>query len=203
MSVRRPVRSAYSSRRDQERGLCRRGANSSNLLHPVGIYLRKVTRPCAGYRMGIAGCALGRVNVCRSGFRSSLWWSALRRWSSRLTPRTTAAQRTQSASWPSARTSRVTSRRVSCLCELGVVLVRGRQRAREGAQRGSAATWSSQRNEANLVDVSPRNDCGGVGGHFASPAGASQGRTRQGLALRTMESTTEQHSERVIEPLWF
>ena len=110
--------------------------------HPVGIYLRKVTRPCAGYRMGIAGCALGRVNVCRSGFRSSSWWSAPRRWSSQLTPRTTAAQRTQSASWLSARPNRVTARRLFCFASLVIVLVRGRQRAREGAQRSSAATRS-------------------------------------------------------------
>ena len=153
--------------------------------------------------MGIAGCALGRVNVCRSGFRSSSWWSAPRRWSSQLTPRTTAAQRTQSASWLSARPNRVTAR-IVLFCEFG-------DRAREGTptsrgkERSAAAPQlgRSQRNEANFVDVSPANDCGGVGGCIASPAGASQGRTRQGLALRTMESTTGQHSERVIEPLWF
>ena len=122
--------------------------------------------------MGVAGCALGQVNVCRSGIRSSSWWSA--------------------------------PRRVICFCEAG-------DRAREGTptsrgkERSAAAPQlgRNQRNEANFVDVFPGYDCGGVGGCIASPAGASQGRTRQGLALRTMEGTTGQHSERVIEPLWF
>jgi hypothetical protein len=141
--------------------------------------------------------------VCRSGFRSSSWWSAPRRWSSQLTPRTTAAQRTQSASWLSARPNRVTARRLFCFASLVIVLVRGRQR--RGKERSAAAPQlgRNQRNEANFVDVSPGYDCRGVGGYIASPAGASQGRTRQGLALRTMEGTTGQHSERVIEPLWF
>jgi hypothetical protein len=58
-------------------------------------------------------------------------------------------------------------------------------------------------NAANLVDVSPGNGCVGVGGCPASPARASPGRTRQGLALRTVESTTGAHSERLSESLWF
>jgi len=88
--------------------------------------------------MGIAGCALGRVNVCRSGFRSSSWWSAPRRWLSRLTPRTTAAQRPQSASWLSARPNRVTPRRVFCLCEFG-------DRAREGTPTSKGRSAAQQR----------------------------------------------------------
>ena len=56
-------------------------------------------------------------------------------------------------------------------------------------------------NAANFVDVSPSNDCVGVSGCTASPAGASPGRTRQGLALQAVESTTAAHSERVSQPL--
>jgi len=87
--------------------------------------------------MGIAGCALGRVNVCRSGFRSSSWWSAPRRWSSQLTPRTTAAQRTQSASWLSARPNRVTAR-IVLFCEFG-------DRAREGTPTSRGRSAARQR----------------------------------------------------------